>query len=464
MPKSIPLLAITLIAVLSCVSPPPVIAETTAEDLRSADDHGYADPADDQSIFDYRLPDWSYRNASASFDFLARGRSLENEDSSDDRSQTDLSLNGSIAWKFESEAQDLRLLVSDSNQFRRSDQEFDSDLGPDLDRTTTVIQSRLVTSADWDRYVAGDFAVTTGVRANLSYDESEIDEADSQFDRIMVGRSAFLTAEAGVAWGRRRNVTPVVRAERVAERMLALGRSRPTRGQILRLADAFTQRGDFEIVYQRPDKFFWPPLLDELAGDRPFSPLEVLYLLEVFEESLPIRHQGYRVVTTAQINRSARSEDGSETQIGTSIGATWSHNLDLRNQIEFSATVDRFEIDDTGAPSDGDESTLTRYRLSAEHIWDVADRITIRSEATYDQLDNESEATGPTRDTTTKQTRVSVTGDFFVEDRWSVRPRLSWADQSIDRDALPGLEASTSESTDWSASVALVYHWDHLAD
>lgn len=455
-----------ILIVVSFVRPLPSSAELTADDLRTADDHGYSDPADDQSIFDYRLPDWRWRNTELGLDFTAANQSSEAGGDSDEQTLADLRLRGQITWNHESEQNDLRYSLSNQDRYLRLHSERDDETGRNT-QTRTTLESSLVGNLDWFRYVAGDFAILTRADVFVFYDEQELDREDESQgvdeQTLAVRRRANLRGDLGAAWGRIRKVTPVIRAERVAERIVALGRPRPSRANVLRLADAFAQRGSFEIVYERPDKFFWPPLLDELAGERPFTPLEVLYLIEVFEETLFVREQGFRTTTFGQIERITGTGLSSSTYRALALELEWAHNLDLRHQVGVRASIERGVTDRTDLSDDTDEETITFLHLEANHIWDVADRINVRSEASYRRGDVENEISPGTRDIVTTWYRLGVTADFFVEDRWSLRPSLRW-DHSTSEVEITDFDPMENEGTNFGASLALVYHWDHLAD
>mgnify|MGYP000337876300 CR=1 FL=1 len=111
------------------------------------------------------------------------------------------------------------------------------------------------------------------MRANGSYTrsyvesirENTVDGETTETGSYNRGNSLYVTV--GVGLGRARNVAPLIRAQRLSERLKAIGRAPLSPAEIQEVARVLATEHGYRAVYERPDRSFWQdvlmPMLDE---------------------------------------------------------------------------------------------------------------------------------------------------------------------------------------------------------
>lgn len=434
----------------------PCRAQLDGAALLEQDVVGYADATVDGSIFEYRLPTWGYWSNQVDGSFGGEGSRFSTNANESDGDQLEFELGGRSVFRHESDEQLVRLQFRLDAGHDRSTTETRVGTSPSEKRIRREYLAEAAVIMRWDRYFAPQVAWILGGEAQAEYRESMLEDPGSTDTDVR--RAASLAIEAGIAVGRVRDVTPVLRAERVAERFVALGRPRPSRAQVLALADQIAQREGYVAVYERHEKFFWPAVLAELAVESGFTPFEILYLIEVLEEPLAVRSQGQVIELT--VARSRRTSDTSSDFTGTTLRAVahWSHNLTLTHQLSAAATVSHFEADASVGLGPERSAIDEVWGVSAAHLWEIADRLVVRTELEFEHL---TEEVVDTRETDGDRFSLELTADYFVEDHLSLRPWVSWRSTRDEQTIAEG--PSTNWDTDsWRFGLSITYLRDRL--
>jgi len=266
-----------------------------------------------------------------------------------------------------------------------------------------------------------------------------------------VHRDFLGTAGVGAGFGRQRNVTPIIQAQRLSERLRALGRDALSREQILELAAVLARQGGYGRVFDRPDRHLWRDVLEPiLAGDAPLSPYEVLYLRDMLSERLGSRAEGSTLEAGVSATRTTLtgSSSMSSTRWGPRVGARWSHNLSLDRQISilFSGT---FNWADGDSPPDDDFKQGSGL-LALTHLWVLADRVYwstyLQGQFSYLEYDT---APGTVRQ---RDLTLGTTYSIYVEDRMTLEPnaRLGWT-------RIGTADAGSLEHVTWGLGVGFSY-------
>jgi Tat protein secretion system quality control protein TatD with DNase activity len=83
------------------------------------------------------------------------------------------------------------------------------------------------------------------------------------------GRTREYDVGAGIGIGRSRDVTPLIRAQRLSERLEALGRPPLSAHQVQQVAQVLAREEGYRIVFDRPDRSFWRDVLEPMLPKIP---------------------------------------------------------------------------------------------------------------------------------------------------------------------------------------------------
>lgn len=425
---------------LICLAVLVAATESLAED--SPRSIGYADPSAIHTLLEYRLPSWGYRTWDVGVDLDGHGR-----ESVDDRSTFDTSVRTNLAVYRESESVVRSFHTGLSGSFQRANVDAANDLRDDHSRSA---RSEVQLGAWESRYVSPSIFFTYQGSTSARYQESKRDRAD----QLSLERYLAASVEGGVGWGRQRNVTPLLQAQRISERLSALGRERLPSKRVLELAELLSQRQGYGIVFDRSDKHFWSKVFDLLSQDRPFTAFEVLYVREALLEQLGGRVQGFAVTVGGQLSRSTTEREpfgGTDrTLAGPTLTLSWAANPSLTHQFELTGrALYSWKIDGGIGPQAGFGSAR------ATHLWALADRL-LWEQSIFGRLVYQ-ELTGQEARHVRRGWNAGFETDFswFVEDRMAIESQLRLTYDDV-------YAREEEESWRWDVSISLNYYLDRL--
>ncbi|MEZ4387957.1 MAG: hypothetical protein R3D98_10375 [Candidatus Krumholzibacteriia bacterium] len=292
---------------------------------------GFEAPADLGALLAYRLSDWGWRTVEVAGAFEGGGNVaplVENDEfyGRFDR-YASLDLAAGLRWTHEGELSRRSLRVDGTGRWRRTRSQWS-------DCVTWGLEGRFEVDGRWDRYLARDRWFVSA-RLALASSHEEIHGCFIGYDESTGGYGHRV--ELGGGWGRLRDVEPLLRAQRLAERLVALGRVRPGRAQVLAAAEVLATRGGYGAIYDRPDRRFWQEVFAALTGGETLDLAEVLYLEDALAENLGDRRQGVRVEAGGWWIQNGTG-DQEDHWLGTWTRATAARNLSLDHQLTASAT------------------------------------------------------------------------------------------------------------------------------
>jgi len=426
-----------LVATL-CLLPTTVQAQTSV---------GFSDAEDNSNLLDYRLPDWSYRVWDASIDLHGQGSESQNMEHLPVGNTINFSLATTYTHSWEGENRDLYLLAEGDGAWERSHREQE-----DREERRRRGSGRLNLEATWKQYMGnGPFSVLMEGDTYYRYSESNLQtrHGDDPHESGDILRSTDNQLAAGVGYGRIRNVGPLLRAQRLSDRLQALDRSGLNPQQIQELARVLATQYGYRQVFDRSDKALWSDLLGPvLDASNPLTPYEVMYLTEVLNENLGHRYQGFTVQLSYAWSEQYRKSDGGNRYTSRRVPRLtigWSHNPSLTQQLRGRCSVEHSWVQYRG--EDEDDGALDIY---LEHLWNLADRYSWTNRLLYLSDVSISGYSGGHR------CRWDSAIEVFLEDQLSlhagVEAQYAWAPEDNDDASL----------WDWRYRLSCAYHIDRV--
>ena len=418
---------------------------------------GYIDDQDLESLLAYRLPDWGWRTWDISGEFQGAGAtSTSAGEFSAGQDVLEHSANAftRIRRYREGEEEILELGGMLRGSWDRERRATDDDI--DRERTLSGMYQL---NGTWIRYVGrGDWFVDISGRAVGTYQErsTEFRSGEISGDRNTFDRGHSHNVNLGIGWGRMRDVTPLIRAERIAARLVALGRPRPTPPQILAMAEGLARESGYRIVFDRPERRLWDDVLAPVLGAEPLSVAEVFYIADMLREDLGVRRQGIRVEAGPTWYQSGLG-GGSTYTPGLFAELAMSRNLSLPLQI--SAELGwRWLHWNRGDAQDSDERDLQAY-ANLGLLWNVADRMRLDAVIAGEHAVLEPDAWSG--ESTSSSVSLDLDLRIYLEDRLALRPfvRARWSEAETD---IANPQEFYRMSQSWSYGIAIDYSLDTL--
>ena len=151
------------------------------------------------------------------------------------------------------------------------------------------------------RYFKKNLFFKTKDNVRFQYGESDYKHKKSNgylYRNNSLRRHYDFTGNAGIGIGRIRNVTPVIRAVSFANRFNAIRKEHLSAKEIMALSRYFTERGTFNLIYDRPDKYFYQAFPSSIAAKlSDITAWEAMYLNDSFTELIGNRYEGYEIST-----------------------------------------------------------------------------------------------------------------------------------------------------------------------
>lgn len=343
------------------------------------------------------------------------------------------------------QSDDSYLFFSPSLSYSNENRGYSSSSGTNKYKTQINDQnSNLGLDLNWRYYDSPDlhslfFGVNPSIQFQFNQDKQsglQNNVTNSDLFRMRNDHSADLNVFVG--FGRLRNVTPVVQAIRMSERMLLTGSANSglTETQILNLAEKIQQVSVFNTVFDRSSKFFRTSLFEGLVSNegRDLTTYQKEFLMDVFYETRVARYEGYEFQIgvhseysnqfSRNYNRSSKSSSTIESHllgpfIKTQAAGSFSLNTGWRVYGEFT---NGFALSTLG-------STNQQYKTVAggEIFYELNDEWVISFSENYyyvhlnfkpGNFDNHSYYGG---------NKVSGLLKYYIEDKLSISAQLDYS-------------------------------------
>jgi len=410
---------------------------------------GYAEPEDISNLLDYRLPDWTYRVWDAGLDLNGGG--------SDKRYSGDkITSNGftsifrtHFSQDWESEIRHLSLSAELEGAYSRS-----HDGNPHSEETGHRLSGGYDFWGSADHYLGDSpFSLLVSAASARSYSENIQDRrlGDIWVENNSFRRRSFHRFETGFGVGRIRNVVPLLRAQRLSERLMALDRPGLSSVQIKEIAQILASEYGYRMVFDRSNRHFWDKVLTPmLEPNNPLSPFEIFYLADTLNEVMGERRQGLRFNGNFEFqenNGYIYYPSGFSNSAGRSrtpnLNRQWYHKRSLTQQIHFSGAWNYSWVN-----AGGFSYQSGWLDVSLGHLWSLTDRIRV-----YTDLDYRGESYIP-EEQRSQIVTLNSTFQYFLEDQVSLNVRIGlnhqWARYQTEENL----------SWAWTYRLGLDYHLD----
>lgn len=347
---------------LACAYALPVTAQTSV---------GFADPNDISNLLDYRLPKWGYRIWDADFGLGGNGTDMSRlgvqqinnrfstnlgttYQNSRESEQSIFSFGGSLAGRYQ------HAHAGEANR----------------ENSSSMLDGNYRINGTAQQYLGGgpvflQAALVTGRFYSENKSSRRIDDVTTDYEEYY--RSANHLYDLGLGVGHLRNVVPLIRAERLSERLAAIGRGRLAPFQVQKVADVLAKEYGYRRVFDRSDRYFWSDVIEPMLQDAaPLTTYEIFYLTDVLNEDVGLRYQGWQLSARFEYQESiydGSQEDIASRQRSPLAALTWYHNLTLNTQIHVDANWRYIMRNWADLYHEYGELSL---RLG--HLWNLSDR------------------------------------------------------------------------------------------
>ncbi len=392
---------------------------------------GFQNPDDISVLLDYRLPDWWSRTWTAIADLNGGASDFSGPDGSwqyDDNLL--LHLDTSARWDVEGERTQafVRARIAGSGEKDRGASQNVDNRGRTGDVSASI-------SGGWSHYITDRWSTSLGGGGSWSYMEQIFEQDDSEMRQFT--RSYAANAYAGIGYGRIRDVTPVIRAARLNERLRSLGHDPLAPVDVIRVAEGLSRQHAYSEVFARPDRRFWTEVLGPVTAQGGLTPFEMYYLVDVLQEDVGARAEGWRIgglVMTRYEHSIWPTWDGEVWQISPVLNAGWSHNFSLDHQLSARGWLE-YRLWETSGDAYANRREVVFADLSLEYLWAVADRVVwttvLRGTRNYGEVEWDDGLSIGRQFTA----NISTSCAIHVEDRLALRPSVScqyheWDDEN----------------------------------
>jgi len=275
-------------------------------------------------------------------------------------------------------------------------------------------------------------------------------------------RNHVYSLSLGAGLGRVRDVTPLIRAQRLGERLEAIGRIALTPYQIQQIARVLAREQGYRSVFDRPNRSFWRDVLDPMLDeDNPLSPYEIFYLADVMNEDVGPRRQG-----TELQGRFFYEEYGSDNDIwnrghfyrGPAVIFLWTRNLNLNNQVSLGASG-RYAT----FGSEDFKGDQVSWGMDLAHLWTIADRYRLDTSlnvvGNYDEMNRDADRLIDRSILTTIHSIFRI----FLEDSMAFSASVLGLNRQNSHDRISFVDEDRySRTWHWSYGIGLEYYLDRV--
>lgn len=434
--------------ILSCILVFACLLPTVAATQTSV---GFEYTKDIEDLLDYRLPDWGWRTWDLKGEFRGAGSNRSYDDNFSSKRTSSHRSNNAYLSSFcrlyqESEKRTLYANVH-------------------LNGTWSRYRSESYSSADsrWefggncslggqaDQYLGSSpWSMTAGFQATGGYLEQHSQYGDDD-EHLNIVSGHQHSANLGLGLGRIRDVTPLIRAKRLSERLAALGRPRLTSSEVHHVAQVLAQQYGYRMVFDRPDRRFWRDVLEPLLEGEPLSVAEIFYLTDVLDEDLGVRRQGSMIRLAANWQQRGIG-DNSNYQPGALMSAEMVKNLSLSLQLR--GFLEGTWLKETVASVQRERA---KANLGGDLLWNMADRLRLDIDlyGSMSRFDYADHTRSSHEETASVESHATL--NIYLEDRLVLQPytSLGWEEYRND-----GEYGSYSHDWHWTYGITFNYRLD----
>jgi len=316
---------------------------------------------------------------------------------------------------------------------------------------------------NWVQYLGeGPLSLRAGGRTNLDYGESIRENRDGQVTEEVrqFSRGQRYVVDLGAGLGRVRDVTPLIRAQRLSERLTALGRKALTPYQVQKIAHVLASEYGYRGVYDRPEKDFWRDVLQPMLNpDNPLSPYEIYYLREIMEEDVGPRREGVELQAGFFYRDFDNNYDPNGThdiERGPALVFLWAKNLSLDHQVSLGVDGDY-----SWSSSQRYGANIANAGLNLAYLWTIADRYRWDTDLTLDAYYREFDDGRDSGIQRSLSTRLDSEFTIFIEDTISMNFRVRGSNlQENVSSSFDAYYERYSRRWNWSYGIGLTYLLD----
>lgn len=398
---------------------------------------GFSHPRDLDALLRYRLPEWGYRTTRLEFALDGSGSSYQGGRQS--RGAARDSLHHYTYRESERGTSSLGFSQGAAWRWNQADPAGTSGVGQAYRANAGIGASRT-------RYVSEQVFVRGNASLYGRYDDYRSHVPGYRFARFQ--RTAYASAGVGVGVGRIRNVTPLLQALRMSERLAATGRAPLGTEAVEEVAAALARAGGYDAVFDRPERRFWADVLKPLVGDgAPLTPFEVFYLRDARVEALGNRLEGWNLLVQLGVQQDMNEGQLPESRTFAAVLGSWHHNLTLEHQVSAGASAQHYRRG-RGPATANESSQQDDINLFLEDLRVIADRTSWTNRLNGSLLWLHA---GGRQTYRGRSASFSSQLDYYIEDRLTLSPGFRWNWSHSDS------EFARAEGRGWSLNCSLSY-------
>ena len=385
-------------------------------------------------IKNYRLKNWNTEELKA---YLDAGTAIEN--SKENRKGFDLGIQPYYNRTIETNDKifyfdDIFYTNYDLNTTERDDTE----------RTTNQLRLSNTMSVSGNFYLNDRLFWGSSLYLDVNYinDREKIETENEDTSKELDENTNFIgRAFLGFGIGRIYNVTPVIRALRLNERLKKIGKGEMSDSEIDNIAYIISNENSYDSYYYRHDKYFWDDI-NEKSGDKlnGLSVREYEYLKEAMLENTGYRAQGYAaefgVFFDRRASKSFRRVDDLSNRltmdsflIGPGFRFLQYNNLSTSLQLMLFYEADiQFN---TMTDSKLDKEFM--HSAQIDLLYNITDRLLFTNSLSYTYV-AETEDFSDMQDEEPKASALEFSSslDYFVQDRVDIYASFALDNYNID--------------------------------
>jgi hypothetical protein len=326
----------------------------------------------------------------------------------------------------------LNFIINDNYGYSYSEQQVqDSTLYHNRNKSN---QFNLNLQGSYGRYLSpGDLFYSFGSTISVAIHNNYYD--DNQHSQYQVDKSQQYNVSFGIGWGKIRDVTPVVSAIRLQERLKQLNLLNNDLSQktIEDLSEQFSKTIYYSQVHDRSDKFFWQDIEKTLSNDdislSGINQYASSYIREIPNEIRFTRNEGITTGLNLMINFDNQFYAEGFEHYGPdhlfTLGNVYlniSHQLNLNSQVRFSLSL-------SGGPNLTKNSDINQeYIINSTmgYDYEITDRIVASVSNTFNFTILNYDIPYGSNQSKSLSNNLSLSINYFIEDNLSLNAFYKW--------------------------------------